>query len=156
MKLAAAAVSRLQTHQLSSLAQSQIGPDGSLLTTWQLELPMRNQQELVPLQMKIQREEPQKSSHNEQKDMLWRVELAFDLEPLGSLQVQAQLARGSLSSQLWAERSSTVSLIDAELGNLRERLTAAGLQVGELACNQGTPPQGPRTTLEQRWIDETA
>jgi hypothetical protein len=156
LKLAAAAVSRLQTHQLSSLAQSQVGPDGNLLTTWQLELPMRDQRELVPLQVKIQHEEPQKSPGNEQQEALWKVELAFDLEPLGPLQVQAQLARGSLSSQLWAERPRTASLIDAELNTLRERLTAAGLTVGELACNQGTPPQGPRTSLEQRWVDETA
>ncbi|MET1078159.1 MAG: flagellar hook-length control protein FliK [Pseudomonas sp.] len=157
LKLAAAAVSRLQTHQLSSMAQSQVGPDGNLLTTWQLELPMRNQQELVPLQIKLQREEePPKKDKKEQKEMLWRVELAFDLPPLGPLQVQAQLARGSLSSQLWAERASTASLIEAELGNLRERLLAAGLNVGELDCRQGTPPQGPRTQLEQRWVDETA
>lgn len=156
LKLAAAAISRLQTHQLSSLAQSQVGPDGNLLTTWQLELPMRNQQELVPLQVKIQREEGNAQSKSEKKETLWKVELAFDLDPLGPLQVQAQLAHGRLSSQLWAERSSTVSLIDAELDNLRQRLSAAGLQVGELACSQGMPPRGPRTTLEQRWVDETA
>lgn len=156
LKLAAAAVSRLQTHQLSSLAQSQLGPDGNLLTTWQLELPMRNQQELVPLQLKIQHEEPQQPGKNEPKDSLWRIELAFDLEPLGPLQVQAQLTRGNLSSQLWAERAVTASLIAAELATLRERLAAAGLQVGELACSQGVPPQGHRTTLEQRWVDETA
>jgi hypothetical protein len=156
LKLAAAAVSRLQTHQLSSLAQSQVGPDGNLLTTWQLELPMRNQQELVPLQVKIQRDENSQSGKADKKEVLWKVELAFDLDPLGPLQVQAQLAEGRLSSQLWAERSSTVSLIDAELDHLRQRLNAAGLQVGELACSQGTPPRGPRTTLEQRWVDETA
>lgn len=156
LKLAAAAISRLQTHQLSSLAQSQVGPDGNLLTTWQLELPMRNQQELVPLQVKIQHDEPQQGGKSEQKEPVWRIELAFDLEPLGPLQVQAQLLRGSLSSQLWAERGSTANLIDGELGTLRERLVAAGLQVGELACSQGVPPQGPRTTLEQRWVDETA
>ena len=156
LKLAAAALSRLQTHQLSSLAQSQLGPDGNLLTTWQLELPMRNQQELVPLQLKIQHEEPQQPGKNEPKDSLWRIELAFDLEPLGPLHVQAQLARGSLSSQLWAERAATASLITAELATLRERLAAAGLQVGELACSQGVPPLGRRTTLEQRWVDETA
>ena len=156
LKLAAAALSRLQTHQLSSLAQSQVGPDGNLLTTWQLELPMRNQQELVPLQLKIQRDEAQGKAKEEKKETLWKVELAFDLDPLGPLQVQAQLAHGQLSSQLWAERASTASLIEAELDNLRQRLNAAGLQVGELACNQGIPPQGPRTTLEQRWVDETA
>ncbi|ARU89144.1 flagellar hook-length control protein FliK [Pseudomonas sp. M30-35] len=156
LKLAAAAVSRLQTHQLSSLAQSQVGPDGNILTTWQLELPMRNQQELVPVQLKIQRDEPQKSAAQEQKDMLWRIDLAFDLEPLGPVQVQTQLARGCLSSTLWAEQPSTAKLIDSELVNLRQRLVDAGLQVSDLSCAQGTPPQGPKTALQQRWVDETA
>ncbi|MCW2292090.1 hypothetical protein M2262_002140 [Pseudomonas sp. BIGb0408] len=156
LKLAAAAISRLQTHQLSSLAQSQTGPDGALVTTWQIEVPMRNQHELVPLQVKIQHEEPAPSAKQDPKEALWRIDLAFDLDPLGPLQVQAQLAHGSLSSQLWAERASTAGLIDRELGNLRERLVAAGLTVGDLACSQGTPPQGPKTSLEQRWVDETA
>jgi len=66
------------------------------------------------------------------------------------------LIRGSLSSQLWAERAESANLIARELVHLRERLIASGLTVGELACRQGTPPQGPRTALEQRWIDETA
>jgi hypothetical protein len=156
LRLAAAAVSRLQTHQLSSLAQTQVGPEGNLLTTWQLEIPMRNQQELVPLQVKLQRDESPKKNPKDIGETLWRVELAFDLPPLGPLQVQAQLLRGSLSSQLWAERPTTAELIDRELGHLRERLSAAGLEVGELACRQGVPPQGQRTTLEQRWVDETA
>jgi hypothetical protein len=155
LKLAAAAVSRLQTHQLSSLAQSQVSPDGTLLTTWQLELPMRDRQDLVPLQVKLQREEPPEREKKDQ-ETLWRIELAFDLAPLGPLQVQAQLLRGSVSSQMWAERAGTAQLIAAELEQLRERLSAAGLSVGELACRQGTPPQGQRTILEQRWVDETA
>lgn len=157
LKLAAAAISRLQTHQLSSLAQTQVDANGNLLTTWQLELPMRHQQEIIPLQIKLQREEGNaKGQKNEQKETLWRIDLAFDLEHLGPLQVRAQLLRGSLSSQLWAERVETTALINAELGNLRERLQAAGLEVGELACSQGMPPQGPKTSLEQRWVDETA
>jgi hypothetical protein len=156
LRLAAAALSRLQTHQLSSLAQTQVGPEGNLLSTWQLEIPMRNQQELIPLQAKIQREDRPKKSAKEAGETLWRVELAFDLAPLGPLQVQAQLAHGCVSSQLWAERPSTATLIEHELGHLRERLTNAGLTVAELACKQGTPPQGQRTSLEQRWVDETA
>jgi hypothetical protein len=156
LKLAAAAVSRLQTHQLSSLAQSQVTPEGNLLTTWQLELPMRNQHDVIPLQVKLQREEAGNGAKKEQKETLWRIDLAFDLDPLGPLQVQAQLLRGSLSSQLWAERPDTVKLIDQELDNLRQRLLGAGLEVGELSCRQGMPPQGPKTHLEQRWVDETA
>ena len=163
LRLAAAAVSRLQSHQLSSLEQTGVTDDGRLMSTWQLEIPMRNLQDIVPLQVKFQREEaPEKEQQNERcderepKQQLWRVDLAFDMEPLGPLQIQAQLINGSLSGQLWAERPYTAGLIDSNLPGLRERLLASGLNVGDLDCHLGTPPQGPQTRLEQRWVDETA
>lgn len=156
LKLAAAAVSRLQTHQLSSLGQSQTLADGSQLTTWQMEIPLRQAEGFTSLQVKIEQEQSPAQQKNGQPQTLWRVDLAFNLEPLGALQVQAQLLRGCFSSQLWAERASTAQLANAELPWLRERLNAAGFSVGELACQQGVPPQGPRTQLQQRWIDEKA
>ena len=156
LKLAAAAVSRLQTHQLSSLAQTQTGPDGTQVTTWQIEVPMRDQRDIVPLQIKLQREDEPRQHGKEKGETQWKVELAFDVAPLGPLQVQAQLAGGSLSSQIWAEHSGTARLISGELEHLRQRLLDAGLNVGELACRQGMPPQGPRTAVDQRFVDETA
>ncbi|WP_268800331.1 flagellar hook-length control protein FliK [Pseudomonas huanghezhanensis] len=162
LKLAAAAVSRLQSHQLGGLEQTRTAADGTQITSWQLEIPMRNAHDIVPLQVRLQREDtPDREEAKDErevreKEKLWRVELAFDLEPLGPLQVQAQLVGGSLSSQLWAERVASAALIDRELENLRTRLVACGLNVGELACNTGVPPQGARTVLEQRWIDENA
>lgn len=165
LKLAAGAISRLQSHQLGSLEQTRSTSEGNLQTTWQLEIPVRYGQDIMPLQVKVQREdtpEEDKAEENnsseikESREKLWKIELAFDLEPLGALQVQAQLIRGSLSSQLWAERPESAELINQELDYLRERLVASGLEVGELACSQGAPPQGKRTTLEQRWIDENA
>ncbi|MDO7895386.1 flagellar hook-length control protein FliK [Pseudomonas citrulli] len=163
LRLAAAAVSRLQSHQLSSLEQTGLTPDGRLMSTWQLEIPMRNLQDIVPLQVKFQREETPPREHpderreeREPKQQLWRMELAFDMEPLGPLQIQAQLLSGSLSSQLWAQRPYTASLIERNLAALRERLLDCGLNVGDLDCHLGIPPQGPKTRLEQRWVDETA
>ncbi|WP_223467193.1 flagellar hook-length control protein FliK [Pseudomonas sp. GL-RE-26] len=163
LRLAAAAVSRLQSHQLSSLEQTGVTADGRLMSTWQLEIPMRNMQDIVPLQVKFQREDsPEKEQPKERreerepKQQLWRVELAFAMEPLGPLQIQAQLIKGSLSSQLWAERPYTANLIESNLSGLRDRLLSAGLNVGDLDCHLGTPPQGPQTRLEQRWVDETA
>jgi hypothetical protein len=165
LKFAAAAVSRVQSHQLASLEQTRINADGNQQTTWQLEIPMRSGHEIVPMQVKVQREDTPEKENNKDKDdnepkeardKLWKIDLAFDLSPLGALQVQAQLLRGKLSSQLWAERADSAELINSELTYLRERLIAAGLEVGELACSQGVPPQGPRTTLQQRWIDENA
>ncbi|MGH8420373.1 MAG: flagellar hook-length control protein FliK [Pseudomonas sp.] len=164
LKLAAGAISRLQSHQLGGLEQTRTNTDGTQVTTWQLEIPMRNAHDIVPLQVKLQREDaPEREDTPEtapqqarEKEKLWRVELAFDLEPLGPLQVQAQLIAGNLSSQMWAQREGAAELISAELDNLRARLVACGLNVKELACNRGTPAQGPRTVLEQRWIDENA
>jgi hypothetical protein len=165
LKLAAAAVSRIQSHQLGSLEQTRTTAEGSQLNTWQLEIPMRNAHDIVPLQVKLQREDaPEEDATTarddqeptEVREKLWKIELAFDLAPLGALQVQAQLLRGSLSGQLWAERSDSAQLIERELGHLKERLMAAGLAVGDLVCSHGVPAQGPRTTLEQRWIDENA
>jgi hypothetical protein len=163
LRLAAAAVSRLQSHQLSSLEQTGVTHDGRLMSTWQLEIPMRNLQDIVPLQVKFQREDApdkeqpeERREEREPKQQLWRVELAFDMEPLGPMQVQAQLIKGSLSSQLWAERPYTASLIESNLAVLRARMLDCGLNVGDLDCHHGKPPQGPQTRLEQRWVDETA
>lgn len=164
LKLAAGAISRLQSHQLGGLEQTRTNADGTQVTTWQLEIPMRNAHDIVPLQVRLQREDaperedtPETASQEvREKEKLWRVELAFDLEPLGPLQVQAQLIAGSLSSQMWAQREGAAELISGELDNLRARLVACGLNVKELACNRGVPAQGSRTVLEQRWIDENA
>ncbi|MDZ3993149.1 flagellar hook-length control protein FliK [Pseudomonas sp. Teo4] len=162
LRLAAAAVSRLQSHALSSLQQTGATETGNLQTTWQTEIPVRHGQEFVPLQVKLQREETPEQHADRQRhaaeplEALWRIELAFDLAPLGPLQVQAQLSQGRLSGQLWAEREQTAQLIERQLGDLRERLLARGLDVGDLECHPGIPPQGPRTRLEQRWVDETA
>lgn len=162
LRLAAAAISRLQSHSLSSLQQSGTLENGNQQTTWQTEVPVRHGQEFIPLQVKLQREETPKQQTEREREQhdplqaLWRIELAFDLVPLGPLQVQAQLIQGRLSGQLWAEQERTARLIDSQLGTLRERLLARGLDVGDLECHPGTPPQGPRTRLEQRWVDETA
>ncbi|MBA5708065.1 flagellar hook-length control protein FliK [Pseudomonas fulva] len=162
LRLAAAAVSRLQSHAMSSLQQSGTLENGNLQTTWQTEVPIRHGQEFVPLQVKLQREEtPQQQADREHQtpealQPLWRIELAFDLAPLGPLQVQAQLTQGRLNGQLWAEREPTVRLIEQQLGALRERLLARGLEVDELHCYPGAPAQGPRTRVEQRWVDENA
>lgn len=164
LRLAASAVSRLQSHALSSLQQTGTLENGNLQTSWQTEVPIRHGQEFVPLQLKLQREETpeQQAGRERARDdhdalaALWRIELAFDLAPLGPLQVQAQLAQGRLSGQLWAEQERTARLIDSQLSALRERLLARGLDVGDLECHPGTAPQGPRTRLEQRWVDENA
>ena len=157
LRLAAAAVARLQTHQLSSLGQSHTTSDGTQVTVWQIEIPTRDQHAMVPLQIKFQHEEPPAQQEADKPTTaVWRIDLNFDLDPLGPLHIQASLQGDSLSSQLWAQHSATAEFIENELPNLRDRLLAIGLTVKDLSCHQGVPPQSEKTSVQQRWIDDLA
>lgn len=156
LRLAAAAVSRLQTHQLASLGQTYTTAEGTQVTTWQTEIPMRDQNDVVPVQIKLQQEEHAAQSEQEKQPPIWRLELSFELEPLGPLHAQVNLQDNELSSRLWAERKATVTLVTQELHHLRDKLLAAGLNIKELECLQGIPPAAPKAAIERRWIDDLA
>ncbi len=155
LRIAAAAISRLQTHQLASMAQTYTTAEGTQVTTWQTEIPMRNQDEVVPLQVKFQQEK-NNNQEQEQQAPIWRLELNFELEPLGPLHVQVNLQNEQLSSKLWAQQENTAQLVNRELPVLRDKLLAAGLNIKELECRQGIPPAAKKAVIEQRWIDDLA
>lgn len=156
LRLAAAAISRLQTHQLASLAQTYTTSEGTQVTTWQTEIPMRQQEQVVPLQVKFQQEQHSSPDPQHNQPPVWRLELSFDIEPLGPMHAQVNLQEDNLSSRLWAEHQQTVSLVKKELHVLRDKLLAAGLNIRELECEQGMPPAPPKALIERRWIDDLA
>jgi hypothetical protein len=153
LRLTAALLSRIQHHQLQSLGQSQSFADGSTQTTWQLEIPLRDGQQFNHVQVRIQRDDEASGKKGAEQAPFWEVRLAFSLDHLGSMQAIAQLHKGRVNTQFWAEQPLTLSLLNSELTLLRDRLLAKGLDVGEISCHQGTPPQ-PNQALQQRWIDE--
>lgn len=153
LRLTAALLSRIQHHQLQSLGQSQTFTDGSTQTTWQLEIPLRDGQQFNHVQVRIQRDDEAPSKKAGEHAPFWEVRLAFTLDHLGSLQAIAKLYKGRVTTQFWAEQAGTLALLNNELTLLRDRLLAKGLEVGEISCHQGTPPQ-PNQALQQRWIDE--
>ncbi|WP_339845889.1 flagellar hook-length control protein FliK [uncultured Halopseudomonas sp.] len=153
LRLTAALLSRIQHHQLQSLGQSQTFTDGSTQTTWQLEIPLRDGQQFNHVQVRIQRDDEAPSKKAGEQTPFWEVRLAFTLDHLGALQAIAKLYKGRVNTQFWAEQPHTLSLLNSELALLRDRLLAKGLEVGEISCHQGTPPQ-PNQALQQRWIDE--
>ncbi|WP_022963795.1 flagellar hook-length control protein FliK [Halopseudomonas pelagia] len=153
LRLTAALLSRIQHHQLQSLGQSQTFSDGSSQTVWQLEIPLRDGQQFNHVQVRIQRDDTSAEAKQTEHLPHWEVRLAFNLDPLGSLQAIAKLYKGRVSSEFWAEQPQTLTFLHSELNQLRDRLLAKGLEVGELSCHQGTPPQ-PNRALQQRWIDE--
>lgn len=153
LRLTAALLSRIQHHQLQSLGQSHSFSDGSTQTTWQLEIPLRDGQQFNHVQVRIQRDDEAPRKKGAEQAPFWEVRLAFSLDHLGSMQAIAQLNKGRVNTQFWAEQPTTLSLLNNELRLLRNRLLAKGLEVGEISCHQGSPPQ-PNQALQQRWIDE--
>lgn len=164
--LLTAAIARLQTHQLASLAQNQTNDQGQQITTWQLELPVRLDTDISALQIRLQRyisispEEDDSSSNPEKSKPTsthWHIDLAFDWPNLGPLQVQTVVQSSGVSSQFWAEQATTVHIIQQELGHLQEQLQAAGLSVTALNCHQGIPPARKNSTAITAYlVDEQA
>ena len=153
LRLTAALLSRIQHHQLQSLGQSQSFADGSSQTVWQLEIPLRDGQQFNHVQVRVQRDDAAPSKKSPEPIPRWEVRLAFDLDPLGPMQAIARLYKGKVSSEFWAERPTTLNLLDNELGRLRDQLLAKGLAVGQLSWHQGTPPP-PKQAVQQNWVDE--
>ena len=153
LRLTAALLSRIQHHQFQSLGQSQSFADGSTQTTWQLEIPMRDGHQFNHVQMRIQRDNPPPDGKQAEPIPQWEVRLSFNLDELGSLQAIAKLRKDKVSTEFWAERANTLSLVSTQLTELRDRLLAKGLDVGDLTCHRGTPPPA-RQALQQTWIDE--
>lgn len=153
LRMTAALLSRIQHHQFQSLGQTQSFADGSTQTVWQLEIPLRDGQQFNHVQVRIQRDEQPASAKTPEPIPQWEVRLAFNLDHLGALQAIAKLYKGKVTSEFWADKPATVTLLGSELTRLRDQLLAKGIEVGELKCRQGTPPE-PRQAVHQRWVDE--
>lgn len=153
LRLTAALLSRIQHHQFQSMGQTQTFTDGSNQTVWQLDLPLRDGQQFTQVQMRIQRDQSAPDDRQAEPVPQWEIRLAFNLEHLGPLQAIARLYKGRVSSEFWAEQPATLQLLNRELDQLRDRLLTRGLEVGELSCHHGSPPE-PQQTVQQRWIDE--
>lgn len=153
LRLTAALLSRIQHHQFQSMGQTQTFTDGSSQTVWQLDLPLRDGQQFSQVQMRIQQDQSAANERHGEQAPQWEIRLAFNLDHLGPLQAIARLHKDRVSSEFWAEQPSTLQLVRNELDQLRDRLLTRGLDVGELSCHHGSPPQ-PQQSVQQRWIDE--
>lgn len=153
LRLTAALLARIQHHQFQGLGQTHTFPDGTSQTVWQLEIPLRDGQQFTQIQLRIQRDQDAASSQHAEPTPSWEIRLAFNLEHLGPLQSITRLYKGSVSSEFWAEQPETQQLVTSHLDHLRDRLLTKGLDVGELSCHRGSPPE-PHRALQQHWVDE--
>ena len=146
-----AALARIQLHQLAALPRE--GERG--LLEWLLEVPIRRGDDIDLWSMRIFAEHRQQQHEVRQQVPNWSVQLAFDLPGLGPIQAQVQLAGEQVSTRFWAEQQDTLPLLREHMHELRQALSEAGLDVGELECQPGPRP-AVKSTGSQALIRDKA
>ena len=71
----------------------------------------------------------------------WRMRLSLDLEASGPIHALVSLRGGRAGVTLWAERTQTAEVFRASLGELRDALTVADLEIDTLDVRDGAPAQ---------------
>ncbi|MEN8803537.1 MAG: flagellar hook-length control protein FliK [Thiogranum sp.] len=147
---AEAALARIQLHQLAALPRE--GERG--LLEWLLEVPIRRGEDIDLWSMRVFAEQQQQQPETRQQVPNWSVQLAFDLPGLGPMQAQVQLAGEQVSTRFWAEQQATLPLLREHMHELRQALSEAGLDVGQLECQPGprpaVKPTGSQTLIREK------
>lgn len=142
-KLVAAALARVELHQLNTLAQPAHG-----LT---LELPLRRDDGVDVLQLKVERD----ASAGAEEPRAWTIWMDFDTAPLGPVRAKVSWRGEAVSAQIWAHRAEGAALIQTHLAELESSLTAAGVRVEQLQCHHGAPSHDPFAQSPSGLVDVT-
>jgi len=142
------AVSRVRVTQLANIPSDATQP-----LNLNIELPVRKEDAIDLFQIRIKEEDDEHNKQTNDKNMAWKVTLAFDLEALGPMYASITVFEKTVSTTLHAERSKTTKLIDRNLSTLSKNLTDVGLNVEKLVCLTGKPTQSSNTRIFQSFLD---
>lgn len=144
VKLAAAALARVELHQLTALTQPAHG-----LT---IELPLRRDDGVDVLQLKVERD----AAAGAEEPRAWTIWMDFDTAPLGPVRAKVSWRGEAVNAQIWAHRAEGAALIQTHLAELESSLTAAGVRVEQLQCHHGAPSHDPFVLAPSGLVDVTA
>ncbi|MEW5757099.1 MAG: flagellar hook-length control protein FliK [Pseudomonadota bacterium] len=134
LRHAEASIARIQTQQLTTLPT----PDDPKLV-WTFELPLRHQERLDTVQLRIQRDGGHAQAAGAKP--AWNVLISFELQTLGPVHVNLRMAGHALQAGVWTEHPLALQLFNRHLEELRQRLGRKGVNVEQLQCHRGKPPQ---------------
>ncbi len=141
------ALARLVLHQLASLPQQD-----QTTPSWTFELPVQDREKTDLFQFTIQ-EEGEGEKKKKPSQPRYTVTLSFDLEGLGAIHAKINYAHEQINATLWAEEQTTARLVQKEIRALSQRLEYAGVVIGQLHCQHGTPPAPVIHTAQQTVLD---
>lgn len=143
-KLAAAALARVELHQLTALTQPAHG-----LT---LELPLRRDDGVEVLKFRVERD----ATAGAEEPRAWTIWMDFETASLGPVRAKVSWRGETVSAQIWAQQAEGAALIQTHLPELVSSLTAAGVRVEQLQCHHGAPSHDPFVQAPNGLVDVTA
>lgn len=126
------AIARLQVNQISSLSH----PD-NIQPVLSFELPLRHEDRIDVIQIRIFQD---RAANTPEQPGRWSASLVMELEALGTVYANVTISQQQVWTSLWAERKSTVEIINQHIQNLYQGYDKAGLSIGATHCSHGTPP----------------
>ncbi|MET0357174.1 MAG: flagellar hook-length control protein FliK, partial [Cellvibrio sp.] len=144
-------LARIQLQQLHAINHELDNKDSTTPTaSWQLEIPVKHQNDVHHLHMRIDREwvdDKNESKSNTEKNnnkiKQWSVTLRFDLPTLGEFCAQLAIVNTQVSATLWAAQEKTFTQVRDQIEGLRKQLESEGMSVKYLQCMRGIPPEKP-------------
>lgn len=140
------ALARVENEQIQRLQQ---GPDQPVT----VPLLFRDQNQLREVPLTLQQDNETATDKQKKKRISWQLRLHFDLQRLGPLDIELDIALPRLSATFWSEQSHTLSELTSALQPLKSSLQSLGVEVGELKTRRGELPLAQRNQISQRLID---
>ncbi len=98
------------------------------------ELPVKNQNGIDVINLKIEQEHGNKKHKNQQG---WNITLAFNFEELGPVYAHITLRGKKVNTNITSEYHTTKLLFEKHMNRLKESLSQAGMEINNLCCTQG-------------------
>jgi hypothetical protein len=125
---------RLHGEVHAALARVEVAQlEATTVPAWMIEIPLQGEAGRDILQLQLQQNGGAEGSSG------WTLGFALDLPALGPIQGELQLRDLRLTVRLWAERADTVRRLEQQFTALRHQLSASGLILDQLSCQQGLP-----------------
>ena len=154
-------LAKITAQQLANLIDE---PDSKTLKNLTIELPVRVEQQITPLQLHFSKlwhyeesddEEGKTETKEQKREIVWQVTLSLSVEKLGTIDARIRFVRQKLQCSIWAEQSNTLSLIEKEADKLAQAIQQKGLTVDPINCHAGRMPS-PTNRLSQPLLDTHA
>ncbi|MDX1318660.1 MAG: flagellar hook-length control protein FliK, partial [Oceanospirillum sp.] len=116
----------------------------------QTDLPVAFNGQLSEVKVKIDQEiwpVEQTPEAGEEYKRRWVIDLSFSPPELGNLHARLLYQNEKLKTHLWVEQDDQLPNVSKQLHELKERLTALGIEIEEVRCQSGTPQQQPNPTV---------